>query len=91
MVIEGLKDYIRIVTNSSKYMVHSTLGSFTEELPSDKFIRIHRSFTVVDVDKVDVVEGDRLEIGRIRHTIGRSYLSETKDRILNRVKSNHNL
>lgn len=90
MVIEGLKDYIRIVTNSSKYMVHSTLGSFTEELPSDKFIRIHRSFTVA-IDKVYVVEGDSLEIGSIRYTIGRSYLSETKGRILSRVKSNHNL
>lgn len=90
MVIESLKDYIRIVTNSSKYIVHSTLGSFTVELPSDKFIRIHRSFTIA-IDKVDVVEGNSLEIGSIRYTIGRSYLSETKDRILNRVKSNYNL
>lgn len=85
-VIESLKDYIRIITCSSKYTIHRTLGSFTEELPSDKFIRIHRSFTIA-IDKVDVIEGNSLQIGGIRYTIGRSYLSDTKDIILNRVKN----
>lgn len=89
-VIESLKDYIRILTSSSKYIIHKTLGSFTEELPSDKFIRIHRSFTVA-IEKVDVIEGNSVEIGGIRYTIGRSYLLDTKDRILNRVKSSSNL
>lgn len=84
-VIESLKDYIRIITCSSKHIIHRTLGSFTEELPSDKFIRIHRSFTVA-IDKVEVVEGNSLEIAGIRYTIGRSYLSDAKDRILNRIK-----
>ncbi|MEP3209782.1 MAG: response regulator transcription factor [Maribacter sp.] len=83
-VIESLKDYIRIITSSSKYIIHRTLGSFTEELPSDKFIRIHRSFTVA-IDKVDVVEGNSLEIGGIRYTIGRSYLANTKSVILSKT------
>lgn len=83
-VVESLKDYIRIITSASKYIVHRTLCSFTEELPSDRFMRIHRSFTVA-LDKVDVIEGNSLEIGGIRYTIGRSYLSETKDRLLNRI------
>lgn len=89
-VIESLKDYIRIITSSSKYIVHRTLISFTDELPSDKFIRIHRSFTVA-IDKVNVIEGNSLEIGGIRYTIGRSYLSATKDRILDRVKNSPKL
>lgn len=86
-VIESLKDYIRIITCSSKYIIHRTLGSFTDELPSDKFIRIHRSFTVA-IGKVNVIEGNSLEIDGIRYTIGRSYLAETKDRILNPIKNN---
>ena len=89
-VVESLKDYIRIITSSSKYIIHRTLSSFTEELPTDKFIRIHRSFTIA-IDKVDIVEGNSLEINGIRYTIGRSYLSETKDKILNRVKKSSNL
>jgi len=83
-VIESLKDYIRIITCSAKYIIHRTLGSFTEELPSNKFIRIHRSFTVA-IDKVDVVEGNSLEIGGIRYTIGRSYLANTKNVILSKT------
>tara|TARA_R110002126_G_scaffold154722_5_gene301782 strand:+ start:826 stop:1539 length:714 start_codon:yes stop_codon:yes gene_type:complete len=82
MVIESLKDYIRIITPTAKYIIHRTLSSFTDELPGDNFIRIHRSYTIA-VDKVSVVEGNSVEIGGIRYTIGRSYLNDAKNRILN--------
>lgn len=81
MVIESLKDYIRIITPTSKYIIHSTLSSFTDELPRDNFLRIHRSYTIA-IDKVSVVEGNSVEVGGIRYTIGRSYLVEAKSRIL---------
>lgn len=84
MVIESLKDYIRIITPSNKYIIHRTLSSFTDELPKDSFIRIHRSYTIA-VDKVSVVEGNSVEIGGIRYTIGRSYLTDAKSRILNNL------
>lgn len=82
VVVESLKDYIRIKTTSAKYIIHRTLGSFTDELPSDKFLRIHRSYTIA-IDKVEAIEGNSLEIDGIRYIIGRSYLNEAKGRILN--------
>ena len=82
VVIESLKDYIRIKTTTGKYIVHRTLSSFTDELPSDQFIRIHRSFTIC-IDKVQVVEGNSVEIDNTRYTIGRSYINEVKVKILN--------
>jgi DNA-binding LytR/AlgR family response regulator len=81
VLIESLKDYIRIKTDLGKYIIHKTLSSFTEELPTDKFIRIHRSFTVA-IDRIDSVEGNSLEIQGERFTIGRSYINEVKSRIL---------
>lgn len=81
LIIESLKDYIHIKTTSDKYIVHKTLTSFTEELPQDKFIRIHRSYTVA-IDKIDVVEGNSVEVAGVRYTIGRSYIDEAKQRIL---------
>ena len=81
VLIESLKDYIRIKTDLGKYIIHKTLSSFTEELPADKFIRIHRSFTVA-IDRIDSVEGNSLEIQGERFTIGRSYINEVKSRIL---------
>lgn len=86
LVVESLKDYIRIITAKGKYIIHRTLSSFTEELSEDKFIRIHRSFTVA-IDKVDVVEGNSLEIAGVRYIIGRSYLLHTKKTILKNISS----
>lgn len=81
MVVESLKDYIRIITPTSKYIIHSTLSSFTDDLPSNLFLRIHRSYTIA-IDKVSVVEGNSVEVGGIRYTIGRSYLNDAKSRII---------
>ena len=81
ILIESLKDYIRIKTDLGKYIIHKTLSSFTEELPTDKFIRIHRSFTVA-IDRIDSVEGNSIEIQGERFTIGRSYINEVKSKIL---------
>jgi DNA-binding LytR/AlgR family response regulator len=82
ILVESLKDYIKIVTSRGNHIVHSTLSAFTEELPGDLFIRIHRSYTV-SLDKIDAVEGNSVEIGGKRFVIGRSYLDEVKNRILN--------
>ena len=79
--MESLKDYIKIITRSGKYIVHQTLSSFTESLPEKKFLRIHRSYTI-SVDKVDAVEGNSVEINGSLYVIGRSYLNEVKAKIL---------
>ncbi|SFU43224.1 two component transcriptional regulator, LytTR family [Pustulibacterium marinum] len=88
LVVESLKDYIKIITSANKYIVHQTLGSFTDELPSEKFIRIHRSYTI-NMDKVETVEGNSVEISGIRYTIGRSYINDVKSKILNETSENN--
>ena len=83
LVVESLKDYLKINTTSSRYIIHQTLSSFTEQLPSNNFIRINRSYTVA-IDKIDSLEGNSVEIGGIRCVIGRTYIEEVKNRILKR-------
>lgn len=58
LVIESLRDYLKITTITDRYIIHSTLSNFTDKLPSSNFIRIHRSFTIA-IDKIDVVQGNR--------------------------------
>ncbi|WP_308991330.1 response regulator transcription factor [Mariniflexile litorale] len=82
LVIESLKDYLKINTLTGRYIVHSTLSDFTNLLPSRDFIRIHRSYTIA-IDKIDAVEGNSVEIEGLRYVIGRSYLEEVKQKILN--------
>ena len=81
LVIECLKDYLKIITSTKNYIIHKTLGSFTKQLPSEKFIRIHRSFTI-SVDKIDAIEGNIIEVGGLKYIIGRSYTKEVKSQIL---------
>ncbi|APY11544.1 DNA-binding response regulator [Seonamhaeicola sp. S2-3] len=82
LTVESLKDYLRINTTTGKYIIHSTLSDFTALLPKHNFIRIHRSYTIA-IDKIDVVEGNSVEIEGLRYVIGRSYLEEVKSKILN--------
>ncbi|UJH90717.1 LytTR family DNA-binding domain-containing protein [Antarcticibacterium sp. 1MA-6-2] len=84
LLIESLKDYIKIVTAPKNYIVHQTLSSFTNKVSDSNFIRIHRSYTVA-INKIDIIEGNSVEIAGYRYTIGRSYLNEVKERILNRL------
>ena len=82
LVVESLKDYLKINTTENRYIIHQTLSSFTEQLPSENFIRINRSYTVA-IDKIESLEGNSVEINGIRYVIGRTYIDEVKQRILN--------
>lgn len=81
VLIESLKDYVQIITENEKYIIHNTLSRFTESLPSSKFIRIHRSYTI-PIRKVISIEGNCVEIKGKKYTIGRNYLEKTKETIL---------
>ena len=81
LIIESLRDYLKIKTIANKYIIHSTLSSFTEKLPSNNFIRIHRSFTIA-IDKIEAVQGNSVEIDGVKYVIGRSYIEHVKNRIL---------
>ncbi|WP_298554200.1 response regulator transcription factor [uncultured Algibacter sp.] len=80
LVVESLKDYLKIKTESGRFIIHQTLSAFTDLLP-DNFIRIHRSFTIA-INKIDSLEANSLEIDGIRYTIGRTYVEKVKDKIL---------
>ena len=76
LFIEGLKDYILIRTIYNKYIVHKNIGNFTNYLPRNKFIRIHKSYTVA-VDHIETVTPNVIEIGPHLIPIGRSYREKT--------------
>jgi DNA-binding LytR/AlgR family response regulator len=69
--IEALANYTRIVTADRKLITLSNLKHFMEQLPAEKFVRVHRSYAVA-LDKVKtllpnelVVEGVRIPIGKL--------------------------
>jgi len=80
--IESLKDYIKVFTKSGDYLAHKSLSGITEELPSNQFLRLHRSFTVA-LDKIQALEGNSVMVSDKRIPIGRKYINHAKDVILN--------
>lgn len=57
LYIEGLKDYVKIYVEDEAHPVLSlmSLKSLEEQLPEQKFVRVHRSF-IVQMDKIKVIE-----------------------------------
>ncbi|MCF6213499.1 MAG: LytTR family DNA-binding domain-containing protein [Flavobacteriaceae bacterium] len=79
--IESLKDYIMVFTAIGDYLTHRSLTSFTEELPKNNFLRIHRSYTIA-INKVKSIEGNLIEVSSKKIPIGRKYVSQVKQIIL---------
>lgn len=58
--IEGMRDYIRIHQVSEKpIMALLKMKSIMEHLPSDNFMRVHRSY-IVNLNKVHTIERNRI-------------------------------
>ena len=74
LLIEGLKDYIKIfIDNEAKpILTLMSMKSMEDELPSARFIRVHRSF-IVNRDKIARVEKNRIIIGKHEIPIGETY------------------
>jgi len=81
LFIEGMKEYIKVVTPDKTYITHKSLTSLSEELPSDRFLRIHKSY-VIALNKVKSIEGNRIQIQSYTIPIGRNYSKDVKNRIL---------
>jgi DNA-binding LytR/AlgR family response regulator len=58
--IEGMSEYIRIhLTNARPVMTLLSMKAVDEILPSDRFMRVHRSY-IVNLSKISVIERNRI-------------------------------
>ena len=58
--IESQHEYIKIhLSNSTPVMTQLSMKSIEEQLPTDRFMRIHRSF-IVNLTKISVIERNRI-------------------------------
>lgn len=70
--IESLADYVVINTKDTKFTVLFTMKGLVSKLPSNDFIRVHRSF-IARIDKISMIEENELIIGKKYIPIGKSY------------------
>jgi len=72
LFIEGLKDYVKIYTGNRPLLTKSTMKNIEERLPSDQYVRVHKSF-IVALSKIDSIENNRIIIGEKYIPIGNQY------------------
>lgn len=74
LYIEGLKDYVKIFTESQSKPILSltSLKALEEELPSDRFVRIHRSY-IIHKNKITIINKRRVLIGEKQIPMGDTY------------------
>jgi DNA-binding LytR/AlgR family response regulator len=70
--IESLKDYIRIKTKQEEVITYQTMQAILQKLPSDQFVRIHKSF-IVALSYITAIEGNQVFVGKAALPIGRLY------------------
>ncbi len=82
--IEALENYVVVNTFKEKYTIHFTMKAITDKMPSDRFLRIHRSF-IVNSEKIKVIEDNsviiKTETGNKVIPIGKSYRDRLMDDI----------
>ena len=78
LYVEGLKDYVTIHTTSQKITTLQRMKALEEQLPADKFIRIHNSY-IVALDAIDVIQKNEVLIGSVSLPIGDTYRKSFKE------------
>lgn len=74
LFIEGLKDYIKIYTVKEKRPIITlmSLKSMEEELPENRFIRVHRSY-IISRSRISSIDKNRILILEHQVPIGETY------------------
>lgn len=72
LYVEGMKDYLRIVTRDKSVISLLSFKKLIARLPTTDFIRVHHSF-IVGLAHIESVERERIRIGDKLIPISQSY------------------
>lgn len=80
--VEGVGDYIKIVTEEESILVLMTMKTLLESLPREKFMRIHKSY-IVNLEKVENFNGARVEVSGQQLPLSRHKKTLLEEALLN--------
>lgn len=75
--VEAFGDYIKVVTDEESHLVLSTMKAFENDLPKEKFVRVHKSY-IVNIEKVDKFNSKFAEIGAKKIPLSRNKKEDLK-------------
>lgn len=78
--IQSMREYVAYYTPNGRILALGSLKNLEEELPAERFQRIHKSY-IVALDKVKSLEGNMLHVAGERLPIGANYKDEVVKKI----------
>jgi DNA-binding LytR/AlgR family response regulator len=82
--IEALQNYAIIHALGRKLITYITLTSLENQLPADRFIKVHKSF-IVSVSHVTAIEGHEIIMAQARIPVSRTL----HDEVIQKILGNH--
>lgn len=79
-VVEAKGDYVKIKTEEKSHIVHCPLKKIEEKLPSNNFLKVHRSY-IVNLNKIIDIEDSSILIKQDIIPVSRSNRNELKRRL----------
>ncbi len=79
--VESEGNYLTFQETGKKTLTRMTIGEAVGMLPTDQFMRVHKSF-IVALDRIEKIERHQLTIGKVQVPLSGSY----RDELLERVK-----
>jgi DNA-binding LytR/AlgR family response regulator len=80
--IEALGDYIKLVTDEANIVILSTMKAFEKQLPSEKFLRIHKSY-IVNLEKIEKFNSKNVEVSGRSIPLSRNKKTELAEALSN--------
>jgi DNA-binding LytR/AlgR family response regulator len=75
LYVEAYGDYVSIITDKDRFVIHATMKGIEGKLPKDQFLRVHRSFKI-QIEKISAMEDTLLVIGKKLIPIGESFRAD---------------
>ncbi|MEY4538795.1 MAG: hypothetical protein RLZZ306_552 [Bacteroidota bacterium] len=76
--VEGLGDYVKIITRERSIITLSTMNKIGETLPTTNFVRVHKSF-IININKINSIDSANSLVilnNKTSITLGRTFKSD---------------
>jgi DNA-binding LytR/AlgR family response regulator len=88
LYVEAMLNYVVLHTEERKLIVYLTIKGITEQLPTDIFLKVHKS-AIININKIKSIEGNEINMGKAKVIISQNLQENVmrkilKDRMLKR-------
>ena len=80
LFVEAFGDYVKLHRKDDYILTNSTFSKLLESLPSEKFIRTHKSYAI-NIDSINSVIGNKINIDSKSVPMGQTYKSAFLERL----------